>query len=96
MSACRIAPPATQDLEEIYDYVARDNLRAAGRLIEQLTETFRLLSGMREMGRLREDLLPGMQSFPVGAYLIFYRQADSGIQILRVLHGARDIDGLSF
>ena len=72
MSGFRITHPAAQDLEEIYDYIAGDNLPAAGRLVEHLTETFRMLANLPGMGRNRDDLLPGLQSFPVGAYLIFY------------------------
>jgi plasmid stabilization system protein ParE len=45
-------------------------------------------------GGIRGELAAGLRSFPVGAYLIFYRQIEGGIQITRVLHGARDIASL--
>ncbi len=46
------------------------------------------------MGRKREELAPLLRSFPVGNYVIFYRPASGGIQIIRVLHGARDVSKL--
>lgn len=39
-------------------------------------------------------IAPGLRSFPVGKYLIFYRLIDGGLEIVRVLHGARDIENL--
>jgi toxin ParE1/3/4 len=39
-------------------------------------------------------LSEGLRSFPVGDYLVFYREADQGIEIVRVLHGSRDIAAL--
>jgi toxin ParE1/3/4 len=46
------------------------------------------------MGRIRSDLLPNLRSFPVGNYVIFYFPADDGIEVIRILHGARDIQQL--
>ncbi|HLP91141.1 MAG TPA: type II toxin-antitoxin system RelE/ParE family toxin [Nostocaceae cyanobacterium] len=43
------------------------------------------------MGRSRYELLPGLRSFPVGSYLIFYFPINQSIEVIRVLHGARDI-----
>jgi hypothetical protein len=46
------------------------------------------------MGRLRPELAPHLRSFPIGNYVIFYRLTQEGIEVARVLHGARDIDAL--
>lgn len=43
------------------------------------------------MGRKVEELAPNLRSFPIGSYLIFYRPIEDGIQLIRILHGARDI-----
>ncbi len=40
------------------------------------------------------ELAPGLRSFPVGRYLIFYLLDSGCLRIVRVLHGARDIDAL--
>jgi len=46
------------------------------------------------MGKNRDELHPGLQSFPVSKYLIFYMPINDGIEIIRVLHGMMDIDAL--
>jgi toxin ParE1/3/4 len=38
----------------------------------------------------RPDLLPGLRFFPVGNYLILYRESTEGVDLIRILHGARD------
>jgi toxin ParE1/3/4 len=44
------------------------------------------------MGRVRDELLPGLRSFAMPPYVIFYEVIDDGVAIVRVLHGARDAD----
>lgn len=44
------------------------------------------------MGRLRRELAPRVRSLPFGRYVIFYVPLDDGIDVVRVLHSARDID----
>jgi len=44
--------------------------------------------------RRREELAPGVQSFPFGRYVIFYHALGDAIEIVRVLHGARDIESI--
>jgi toxin ParE1/3/4 len=44
------------------------------------------------MGRNRDELYPGLKSFPVGKYIIFYLPISGGLEIVRILHGMRDID----
>jgi len=44
------------------------------------------------MGRNRDELYPGLKSFPVGKYIIFYLPISDGLEIVRILHGMRDID----
>ncbi len=46
------------------------------------------------MGRARPELPSGLRSFPVGNYLILYRPTDYGVEIVRVVHGSRDIEAL--
>ncbi len=43
------------------------------------------------MGRTRDDLSPGLRSLSFGRYVIFYLPVDDGIDVVRVLHSARDI-----
>jgi len=49
------------------------------------------LARMPEMGRKRFELSDGLRSFAVNRYVIFYRPTSNGIEVIRVLHAARDI-----
>lgn len=44
------------------------------------------------MGRARDELAQGVRSFSFGRYIIFYAPSDDGIEVVRVLHPARDVD----
>lgn len=82
---------AELDAIEIWVRVARHNADAADRLIDRFTAAINLLAGQPELGRAADHLLPGLRSFPIGDYLIFYRRTDDGVFIVRIIHGARDI-----
>jgi hypothetical protein len=43
------------------------------------------------MGTERDDLAQGLHMYPVGDYLLLYRRVRGGIQLARVVHGARDL-----
>ena len=91
MSQYQLTPRAERDLDEIADHVASWSLEAAERLIDQIQDRCRALASMPETGRLRNELAPGLRSAVVGRYLIFFRPAGSGIEVVRILHGARDL-----
>ena len=88
----RLSDPAIQDLEEIYAFVAARSRPAAGALVDQFTERFERLAEMPGMGRRREELPQTLRSSIVGYYMIFYRQNEGAVEIVRVLHGSRDIE----
>lgn len=92
MSQFRISTQAAQDIENIWEYVAPNNLKAANRLFDTLRESFPKLAKFPQMGRERTELAPFLRSFPVKNYLIFYRPIDEGIEIARILHGSQDIE----
>lgn len=94
MSRITRRPLAEADILEVWDYIADDSFEAADRWVDQLDEKFKLLGTQPIMGRARDELEPGARSFPFGRYVIFYMPVNGGIDILRVLHGARDIDAL--
>jgi toxin ParE1/3/4 len=94
VSQPRISPRASEDLTEIWSYIADDSLANADSFIDKLYETMQVLSRQPGSGRHREEIAPGIQSFPFGRYIIFYRAVTSGIEIVRVLHGARDIENI--
>jgi toxin ParE1/3/4 len=87
-------PRAKTDLAEIWDYIADDSEARADAFIETIDRKFRALAGRPDMGRVRDELETGLRSFPVGRYVIFYRPIPEGVEIVRVLHGARDLDAI--
>ena len=81
---------AENDLDEILDYIAQDNPKAALELYETFLKQFELLSLFPESGRLRKEFSPAVRSLAVGYYIIFFAEKNP-VEIVRVLHGARDI-----
>ncbi|BBD63674.1 plasmid stabilization system protein [Nostoc commune NIES-4072] len=92
MSRFRISTQAAQDIENIWKYIAPNNLKAANQLFDTLRESFPKLAKFPQMGRERSELAPFLRSFPVKNYLIFYSPIDKGIEIARILHGSQDIE----
>ena len=82
---------ANLDLVEIALRIAGENPNAADTWLDTIDAKCRLLARMPELGRKRPDLAPDLRSLPAGSYVIFYRPVKAGIQIIRILHGARDI-----
>jgi toxin ParE1/3/4 len=92
MPLLRITPRAALDLLEIWNYIADDSLDNADTFVDELHETMQKLCRHPEMGRLREELAPGIRSFPHQRYIIFYREDSSALAVVRILHGARDVE----
>jgi toxin ParE1/3/4 len=93
--AHRLAPQARAELSSIWNYIVKEsgNAVAADSVIDAITDRFYLLSQFPRMGRARDDLRPGLRSFPVGQYVIIYTIEDEDVEILHVFHGRQDIDG---
>jgi toxin ParE1/3/4 len=85
-------PRAKSDLVEIWDYIADDSEARADAFIDRIDQKFRTLTQRPGIGRLRGELAVGLRSFPVGRYVIFYRPLSNGVEIVRVLHSARDLN----
>jgi len=94
MSRLLIRPEAERDLDEIWWYIAQDSPDNADRFLDRLQERFSTLAGFPKMGASRDDIQTGLRSQPAGSYLIFYFPLADGIEIVRVLHGSRDVENL--
>lgn len=92
--AYRLAPQALADLDNIWDYIAEEsgNTVTADGVIDVIIKRFHLLNRYPRMGRARDDLRPGLRSFPAGQYVILYSIDDEDVEIVHVFHGRRDID----
>lgn len=85
-------PRAKADLVEIWDYIADDSENRADAFIETINQKLAVLAERPNIGRARDELGKNIRSFPVGRYVIFYMPIQGGIDVVRVLHGARDLD----
>ena len=86
----RLSALAELDLDEIWSYVAEEASPAtADRLIDDIIDRFDLLTEQPRMGRARPEFGPGVRSFAVENYVIYYRQ-DDDVLIARILHRRRD------
>lgn len=87
-------PLVRSDLSEIWDYIADDNETRADAFVDTIDLKFQELARHPNMGRSRDELEEGLRSFPVGKYVIFYRVMPEGVEIIRVLHGSRDLHAI--
>jgi toxin ParE1/3/4 len=88
-------PEADADLDAIWDYIARDSVAAADRMLEELNERFVLLSKNPEIGELQPHLADGAyRRFTFRNYVIYYRPLKDGIILVRILHGAQNHESL--
>ncbi len=87
-----IRPRAENDLAEIWDFIAEDSQARADSFLDRLDQSFYGLARNPLIGRARGELSSNLRSFPFGRYVIFYLALPDGIEIVRVLHGARDLD----
>lgn len=85
-------PEAENDLINIWVYIAEDNPINADRFLDKLEERCLLLAEFPETGAHRDELIRNLRSFPLGNYIVFYFVIDGGIDIVRVLHSAMDIN----
>jgi plasmid stabilization system protein ParE len=92
VSGYLIGIDAELDLDDIWEYIARDSINAADRWVGKLFDAFEALSRTPGMGHKREDLTQYPVLFwPVGSYLIIYRAELQPIEIVAVTQGSRDI-----
>ncbi|NJM99381.1 MAG: type II toxin-antitoxin system RelE/ParE family toxin [Phormidesmis sp. RL_2_1] len=91
MQNFRLSSAAELDLTNIWLHRAESSEARADELIEQLVKKFMMLATFPESGRNRPEIKRGVRSFVAERHVIFYRVIDGGVEIARVLYGARDI-----
>jgi toxin ParE1/3/4 len=79
------------DLEEIWQFIARDSEFQADRWVRILNDRIVYLAGHNSLGRPRPELAADLRSSPIKDYVIFYRPIHDGLIVVRVLHSSRDI-----
>ena len=84
-------PMAAFDLEEIGDYIAKDNPVRAGSFVAELRAQCEKIC-LNPVGyQRRPELSDDLRSCAHGSYVIFFESTTEQVTIVRILHGARDI-----
>ena len=92
MNPYELMPEAERDLSEIVDYIALDSPRNALKVFDKIHEAVQLLADMPTMGHRREDITDKPVRFwSVYKYLIVYRPDRVPMEVLRIMHGMRDL-----
>lgn len=86
-----LRPAARRDLDEFWSYVAERDPDAADRLVDRLKHATHLLADRPLAGVDAAALRPGLRKWTVGSYLILYMVGAGRIEVVRVVHGARDV-----
>ena len=86
-------PEAREDLFRIWQFIATGSGSPgiADNFIDVVDDTCGIYAGQPEMGQMRPELDSCVRSFPVGKYVVFYLATEEGIEVIQVIHGARDI-----
>ena len=92
MSILLKRPLAELDLLDIWNYIADDSPDRADDFLDRIESKLMTLAQNSGLGRKRTELLPNLRSFPIDNYVVFYQQIDGGIDVIRLLHGSRDIE----
>jgi toxin ParE1/3/4 len=85
---------AKDDLGDIWLSIAIHNPDSATRVVQRIDARIRLLAEFPELGPERPEIAAGMRMLVQGNYLVLYRITESFVEIVRVVHGARDLDNL--
>ena len=94
MSQFIISPAASQDLEEILDYLSQQDLRAGEQFLAEFSQKCRNLARFPNMGRSYTNLAPQLRGVVMQSHIVFYRNSGNGVEIIRVISGYRDLPSL--
>ena len=97
MSPFLLAPAAKSDIFEIWNHYAAEvgNVELADRMRDEIFGGIRAAARKPDIGHLRRDLADEpLRFWRVRKYLIIYRSETKPIQVVRVLHGARDLQAI--
>lgn len=96
MAELFVSRRAEAELRQIWRYVAAENPAAAERLLLRIDEKLQVLRGFPEIGRLRDDIRPGLRMLVEGSYLLLYGHdaANDAVELVAIVDGRRDLSDL--
>jgi toxin ParE1/3/4 len=88
----RVSALAERDLDDIWYRIATDSgsIDIANGVVDSVTEVFALFAHAPEAGTKRDEIDDGVRGFPVGKYIVYYRESGPFVIVSRVIHGMRD------
>ena len=94
MANVRRTPDAEDDLVGVWLYIAEQSQspEIADGVLDRIGAKCRLYATQPEAATRRFELAPKVHSFVVNNFVVLYRACQDGIEVLRVIHGARDVD----
>ncbi len=88
-----LSPLANSDLQDIWKYISEYSETAANKFILDISKKCDLLANNKQIGKRQDRFIIEMRMFPFKKYHIYYFPNDEGVEIYRVLHGSRDVEG---
>ena len=86
---------AKNDLEKIWNYLAAEvSTGIANNQIRKIEDACLILLEWPLAGQARDNIIPGLRTVVAPPYILFYRNNESAIEIIRVFDGRRDIDAI--
>jgi toxin ParE1/3/4 len=90
----RVTRLAQLDVDQIHDQIAVDKPSAALRWVQRTRKLFTFLAKNPGVGEARDEIRSTVRSFTHGNYVIFFRVESDALEIIRVVHGRRDVNSL--
>lgn len=91
MNSIKWTEPAVSDLQAIHSFISRDSEYYANAMVSEIIEAVDRLGSFPLSGRMVPELNDEkIREVLVGNYRVIYEISESAVQILTVLHGARD------
>jgi toxin ParE1/3/4 len=87
---------ARADLLDIWEWIASDKLATADRVYDAIEKRCNSLREHPQLGRPRPEIAEGARSLVMERWFVFYRIVEDGVQIVRVVDGARDLSKMAW
>lgn len=96
MGSVRYTRRAREDLLDIWVHIASQNPVAADQVYDRIEENCQLLRDHPQLGPARPEVAEEARVLVVERWLAFYRLLDDGVQVVRIVDGARDLTRLEW
>jgi toxin ParE1/3/4 len=94
MARVRITVLAQEDLDSIWSFVAKESIASADRVIDRIHGACTTFAAYPDAATPADRFQSGLRCFAVGSFVVFCKPHDDGLLVVRVLHGARNLDDL--